>query len=273
MKIIDAHFHLFPDSPYMQERLREVGHDGGEPELLSCWEQLDIVHGVMMSNGPLDVECHRHDPRVSYCIGLDSGCLAEYPDPADAMALVEENLKQPRCVGIKLYPGYNYQYISDAMYTPCYELARKYGKPVAVHMGQTAGSRAKLKYSHPLTLDEVAADWPDVQFVMCHFGNPFLADAAAVLEKNPNVCADLSGLLDGVTDLGRYFDEQSDYVRQLRGWISYVNDWDRFLFGTDFPAVNVPNYVEFVRRLVPEAHRQAVFFDNANRVYQLGLRV
>lgn len=149
MKIIDAHFHLFPDSPYMQERLREVGHDGGEAELLGCWEQLDIVHSVMMSNGPLDVERHRHDTRVSYCIGLDSGCLAEYPDPAEAMALVEENLKQPRCVGIKLYPGYNYQYISDAMYTPCYELARKYGKPVAVHMGQTAGPRAKLKYSPP----------------------------------------------------------------------------------------------------------------------------
>ena len=85
------------------------------------------------------------------------------------------------------------------------------------------------------------------------------------------MCADLSGLLEGVTDLGRYFDEQSEYVRQLRGWISYVDDWGRFLFGTDFPAVNVPNYVEFVRRLVPEAHRQAVFFDNANRVYQLGL--
>ena len=83
----------------------------------------------------------------------------------------------------------------------------------------------------------------------------------------------MSGLLEGVTDLGRYFDEQSEYVRQLRGWISYVDSWDRFLFGTDFPAVNVPNYVEFVRRLVPEAHRQAVFFDNANRVYQLGLTI
>lgn len=271
MKIIDAHFHLFPDSIYEREPYQEVGRENSETELLKSWKNAGIVHGVVMSNGDLSPACHRRDTPMHYCIGLDSGCLAEYPDPAEAMDLVEENLKLPQCVGLKLYPGYNFQYVSHEMYTPCYELARKYGKPVAVHTGQTAGSRAKLRYSHPLTLDEVAADWPDVQFVMCHFGNPFLADAAAVLEKNPNVCADLSGLLDGLTDLGRYFDEQSEYIRQLRGWISYVDDWSRFLFGTDFPAVNVENYVEFMQRLIPEAHRQAVFFDNANRVYQLGL--
>ena len=38
---------------------------------------------------------------------------------------------------------------------------------------------------------------PDVQFVMCHIGNPFLQDAIAVLEKNHNVAVDLSGLLEG----------------------------------------------------------------------------
>ena len=56
-------------------------------------------------------------------------------------------------------------------------------------MGQTAGSRAYLKYSHPLTLDEAAVRHPDVNFVMCHFGNPWLLDAAAV-EKNENVMTD-----------------------------------------------------------------------------------
>lgn len=57
-----------------------------------------------------------------------------------------------------------------------------------------------------------------------------------------------------------------------RGWMEYVEDWSRFLFGTDFPGVDVANYVEFIRRLVPEEHHHAVFFDNANRVYQLGLK-
>ncbi|RAZ23822.1 amidohydrolase, partial [Klebsiella oxytoca] len=72
---------------------------------------------------------------------------------------------------------------SDPVYEPVYELAARYDKPVAVHMGLTAFPRAHLKYAHPLTLDEVAADHKRTRFVMCHFGNPFLESAAAVVEK------------------------------------------------------------------------------------------
>ena len=85
------------------------------------------------------------------------------------------------------------------------------------------------------------------------------------------MCADLSGLLEGPVDLDAYFVRQRAYVDQLRGWMEYVEDWDKFLFGTDHPAVDVANYVEFIRRLVPEEHHQAVFFQNADRVYRLGL--
>lgn len=271
MKIIDAHFHLF-DPPVSQvDGQTPTGCRPEADRLLQRWEELDIVSGVVMGNRSLEPDYHRYPAPMKYCIGLDSQVLLEHLGQDRAVHLVEENLKRPQCVGVKLYPGYNCQYISDPMYAPFYELARSYHKPVAVHMGQTAGSMGKLKYSHPITLDDVAADWPDVQFVMCHFGNPFLAAAAAVLEKNSNVCADLSGLLDGPVDLDAYFTRQRAYVDQLRGWMEYVDHWDKFLFGTDFPGVDVTNYVEFIRRLVPAEHHRAVFFDNANRVYRLGL--
>ena len=269
MKIIDAHFHLFDPDPGA-EQARPLYRPGAEA-LLAQWEGLDIAAGVVMGNRSLEPDYHRYPAPMFYCIGLDSHVLLEQLGRDRAVRLVEENLRRAQCVGIKFYPGYNHQYLSDPMYAPFYELARAYRKPVAVHMGQTAGAVGKLKYSHPLTLDEVAVDWPEVQFVLCHLGNPFLADAAAVLEKNPNVCADLSGLLDGLVDLDAYFLRQRAYVEQLRGWLEYVDNWDKFLFGTDFPGVEVANYVEFIRRLIPEERHQAVFFDNANRVYQLGL--
>lgn len=106
---------------------------------------------------------------------------------------------------------------------------------------------------------------------MCHFGNPFLEAAAAVLEKNPNVCADLSGLLEGRADLDRYFVERAGYVGLLGTWMDYLGCWDRFLYGTDWPIVNLSEYRDYVTRIVPEERRPAVFFDNANRVYGLGL--
>ena len=200
MKIIDAHFHLFPSRPDTDADVRAVGHENSADHLLACHRELGVIHGVVMGNGSIGPEAHRYPPQFSYCVGLDSQFLRSH-DIREALPQVEEHLGRSSCVGVKLYPGYNAVYVSDPMYAPVYALARKYRKPVAVHMGMTAMSGARLKYSHPLTLDEVAADWPDVQFVMCHFGNPFLADAAAVLEKNPNVAADLSGLLEGRVDL------------------------------------------------------------------------
>lgn len=273
MKIIDAHLHIFPSEPGTDAMARGVGHENSVEHLRQVYGELEIVHGVVMGNRSLETGFHNY-PRdlFHYCVGLDSLVLRRGSHiPEDLPDQVEEHLKRENCCGVKLYPGYNRIWLSDPVYEPVYRLAERYDKPVAVHMGLTAHPRAHLKYSHPLALDEAAADFPRTRFVMCHFGNPFLADAAAVLEKNPNVCADLSGLLDGPVALDAYFARQRAYVDQLRGWMEYVEDWSRFLFGTDFPGVDVTNYVEFIRRLVPEEHHHAVFFDNANRVYQLGL--
>ena len=158
-----------------------------------------------------------------------------------------------------------------SLFTAINALAEKYDKPVAVHMGLTASINAHLKYCHPLALDEVAADHPKTRFVMCHFGNPFLESAAAVVEKNPNVAADLSGLLEGRVDLDAYFREQAGYVFLLRTWLTAIQCWDKVMFGTDWPIVNLGEYIGFIRQLVPETHWEPVFFDNANRIYGLGL--
>ena len=190
---------------------------------------------------------------------------------ADLPDRVEEHLRRESCCGVQLYPGYNKVSLSDPMYEPIYCLAARYGKPVAVHMGLTSFPQAHLKYCHPLALDEVAAGHPDTRFVMCHFGNPFLEAAAAVVEKNPNVAADLSGLLEGRVDLDAYFREQAGYVFLLRTWLTAIQCWDKVMFGTDWPIVNLGEYIGFTRRLVPETHWEPVFFDNANRIYGLGL--
>lgn len=271
MKIIDAHLHLFQPSPHTEEMVRAVGHENSTDHLKKCYGKLGITAGIVMGNGGLEPELHEYPAPFRYCVGLDRRFWDGKTLPEGTLEKLEANLRRKSCVGIKLYPGYLPTPVSDPVYRPVYELARSYGKPVAIHMGMTAFARARLKDCHPLTLDEVAADWPEVQFVMCHFGNPFLADAAAVLEKNPNVAADLSGLLEGITDLERYFEAQAGYVSMLRGWIAYVEAPGKFLFGTDFPAVNLENYIEFIRRLVPEERHEEIFFDNANRLYGLGL--
>ena len=136
-------------------------------------------------------------------------------------------------------------------------------------MGLTAFPRAHLKYCHPLALDEAAADHPGVRFVMCHFGAPFLEAAAAVLVKNPNVSADLSGLLEDPVDLDIWFREQSGYAALLRTWLAAAGCWDRLLYGSDWPIVDPEKYLAFIRCLVPPEQWDAVFYENALRVYGL----
>ena len=222
MKIIDAHLHLFPPEPRTDAMAEAVGHQNSVEHLRQAYGELGMVHGVVMGNRTLETGRHCYpEDLFHYCVGLDSLVLDRGRSiPKDLPDQVEEHLKRSSCCGVKLYPGYNRLWLTDPVYDPIYRLAERYDKPVAVHTGLTAYARAHLKYSHPLALDEAAADHPRTRFVMCHFGNPFLQEAAAVLGKNPNVCADLSGLLEGRVELDRYFEEQAGYAGLLKSWLA-----------------------------------------------------
>lgn len=272
MKIIDAHLHLFPSSERTDEMARRVGHENSAAHLRAEYARLGIVHGVVMGNGGAGVERYRDLPDLfHYCFGFDSRLMADGIRPSDIPDIVRAHLERENCCGIKLYPGYDPTELTDSVYLPVYEAAARYDKPVAIHTGLTAHPRAYLARCHPLLLDALAAEHPRTSFVMCHFGNPFLESAAAVLDKNHNVCADLSGLLEGRFNADEYLEEQSGYVFLLKAWLAAAGAWDRIMFGTDWPIVNYAEYIGLMERILPEKHHEAVFFENANRIYGLGL--
>ncbi|MDR1263963.1 MAG: amidohydrolase [Oscillospiraceae bacterium] len=267
-RIIDAHLHFQPKNPHFDAIAHTAGHENTVRHVEQTYRDLSIAHGVVMGNREMTTEWHTYPPMLSFCAGIHQHAL----DPGNSAAALEAcevQLTNPQCVGIKLYAGYCALPLMDKAYIPYYELAERYSKPVAIHMGVTASPYALLKFCHPLLIDEAAVRFPSVQFVMCHFGNPWLMDAAAVLEKNDNVAADLSGLLAGRVDLGEYRVRLHGYMDQLRTWIAYVERYDAFMFGTDWPLVNLDEYIQFVSELIPQEHWDAVFYGNARRVYQL----
>ena len=270
MKIIDAHIH-FCQEPYFDQIAELAGHKNTSEHLKAEYTKHNIAHAVVMGNRSLELSNHHYPDYLSYCIGLDSTCF-NVEEVTQQAYLVEKHLQRKNCVGIKLYPGYNHFYISDPVVDPFYQLAMQYQKPVAVHTGLTATSNALLKYSHPMVLDEAAVRYPQVQFVMCHIGNPWLVDAIAVIEKNQNVAADLSGILEGkIASMPDFLARKQGYIGFLKVWIEYLDNYERLLYGTDWPLANIANYIEFVAHIIPEKHHDTVFFDNANRIYDLGL--
>lgn len=265
MKIIDAHLHFVAGNPYFEQIAAAAGHENTLDHLKDQYRLLGIEGGVVMGNRGLQPEDHQYPAWLRYCIGLDRTYMSGH-QVKDAAELIEYHLQQPQCAGIKLYPGYNSYYVFDEIYDPVYALAERYHKPVAIHTGETAGPNALLKYSHPLTLDEAAVRHPKVQFVMCHFGNPWLNDAAAVLSKNPNVAADLSGLLEGRVQVPAFLEDKKGYVDALRTWLGYI-DYRKVMFGTDWPLVNLKEYIEFIAAVIPEKHQEQVFYRNAAEIY------
>ena len=82
---------------------------------------------------------------------------------------------------------------------------------------------------------DIAVDYPDVKFIMCHAGNPLFVDAAEVLYKNENVSADLSGQTLGTFSTG--FEQLM--LKRLEEMFQYLGDAGRqLLYGSDWPLTD-----------------------------------
>jgi uncharacterized protein len=180
-----------------------------------------------------------------------------------------------KIVALKAYLGYLHFGPEDPNYVPYYRLAAKYHLPVIVHSGDNWSTTAKVKYAHPLRMDEVAVDHSEVRFVLAHFGNPWLVDAAEVVFKNPNVWADLSGLFVGsdkeihdLLDAAKIPESAAGLmVSDVKKAIGYVGDYKKLLYGSDWPLAPMASYRRLIESLIPMEHHQEVFRTNAEHVF------
>ncbi len=188
----------------------------------------------------------------------------------DHLYRVEVALATGQVKALKAYLGYLHFGPDDAGYRPYYELAERFKLPVIFHTGDTYSPFAKVRFAHPLLVDDVAVDHPEVRFVLAHAGNPWLIDAAEVVYKNVNVWADLSGLLIGGVEA--FLDEErQELLRETAASVSkafrYAERPNRFLYGSDWPLAPMAPYRDFVRTIVPEAYHEMVFEENARRLF------
>lgn len=189
----------------------------------------------------------------------------------------EAQLASGKVVALKAYLGYTYHGPDSPRYLPYYRLAAKHDIPFIFHTGDTWSTAAKVRYAHPLLVDEVAVDHPDVKFVLAHMGNPWLRDAAEVVFKNDNVWADLSGLVvgdeaalrtnpDGTIPPNSYL---ADLAHDLQRAFRYTEKPERFLYGSDWPLVPMAAYRALIAAIVPKEHHEKVFETNARALFKL----
>jgi len=168
--------------------------------------------------------------------------------------------------GLKLYPGYEPFYPSDPKIKGVFELAEEFDVPVMIHSGDTYDPMGRVRYSHPLHVDDVAVEYPRVKIVICHIGNPWIRDCMEVVYKNKNVYTDISGLV-----LGDFNDRFEAFMRkQLQEMLLYGVEPDKVLYGTDWPISSMESYLEFMDELtIPEKEKKKILFENSAALFKI----
>jgi len=246
--LIDCHVHL--NNYHTNEGETPRPTEENVRLLRETMAQSGVDHAVVLTSYKVNVdrpsaehvlEILSQDPRTTVVEGL-----RWRGENRTDLFHMEERIRDGVVKGIKLYPGYDKYAINDPSLESVFRIAGKYDVPVMIHCGDTYARDAKVRMAHPLLVDDVAVDYPDVRFVICHLGNPWFQDTAEVLYKNDNVFADISGLI-----LGNFTYEFERYLAaRVKDMIMYMgHPGQQIMFGTDWPLVEMAPYVRFMDSL------------------------
>jgi predicted TIM-barrel fold metal-dependent hydrolase len=167
--------------------------------------------------------------------------------------------------GFKFHPNLQAFFPNDERVYPLYEAVQAAGVPALFHSGHSGigtgvpgGGGLRLKYSNPMCLDDVAADFPTLQIVLAHPSFPWQDEAISICLHKDNVWIDLSGWSP------KYFPPQL---------VQYANTQLRHkvLFGSDYPLITPDRWLaDFGQAAFKDEVRPLVLKENAARLLGLG---
>ncbi|GKX29964.1 hypothetical protein SH1V18_24440 [Vallitalea longa] len=283
MKIIDAHVHFSEIDSFIKTAkdisLVDYSSDGYNDEFTKNNVVMSIGMGLEETgegnfpdsscNNPmlLDLETRKPD-NMNMCIGINPDKLIGI-NKDEELSNIEKYIINKEAVGLKIYAGYYHYHVYDHIYTPIYELAKRYGMPIVIHSGDTYSERGLLKFSQPLDVDEIAVKYRGVNFIIAHLGDPWVMDCAEVIYKNSNVYADISGLIVGDKKEVKRVRNRKLFVEHIKRALVYANDYKKILYGSDWPLVDTKAYIEFVKKIIPRKYHEDVFYNNARKVFNI----
>lgn len=240
----------------VSQYLRKMDRAGIERSLLIAVRAGDLnVRGSFEL--PIDrvaAVCARWPDRFSGLAGVDP--FRGMKGLADLTYAV----KQCGFVGAHLYPHWFGLAPDHAKYYPYYAKCAELGVPIMMQVGHNlvyTRERRLPSVGRPITLDQVAIDFPELTLIGIHIGVPWTDEMISMCWKHPNVYT------AGDAYAPRHW--PASYVH-------YLNTYgrDKVLFGTDWPVIDPERAVREVKELGlrPESER-ALMRDNAMRIFKL----
>ncbi len=178
-------------------------------------------------------------------------------DGAHAVQEIEYAVKELGFSGVKTVASMVELDINDDKFYPCYAKAEELGIPIVIHTGSAILKGVRARHVHPLMIDDVAFDFPDLRIICAHLGGWQFMDLIGSLVHHSNVFADLS------------FWPLNPLYQNIIPWSlleSTVSD--KILFGSDYPAGQSPKEAaDAVKRLpVSQSFKDKILGENASRL-------
>jgi len=271
MPILDCHVHLNNYNKINKAEKKILSLEERLNALLESMQNNNIDYSIILSSYKVDNDrpstyqiidsVKKHSSRLGVVAGfsIDNHTCENLED-------YRKWLKDGLIKGIKLYCGYEHHYPYDERYQRVYDMCVEYGAPVMIHTGDTLSHTAKIKYSHPLNIDDVAVDNPELKIIMCHLGNPWIIDCQEILYKNRNVYADISGLFVGDFTLS----VESQYLAKIKELLNYVGAPHHLLYGSDWPISSMSSYLILAQKLqLDQESSDLLMFKNTKSVFKL----
>ncbi|NLX10005.1 MAG: amidohydrolase [Chloroflexi bacterium] len=174
-----------------------------------------------------------------------------------------------------LAPGLDRPIEDEAAY-PVWEMCAELNIPVLIHFGIQGGGGGIAWHENinPLKLHNVAKDFPDVEFVVPHFGCAWIRETLQLCWACRNVSIDTSGSNQWV----KWVDGDWTVKKLFRKYLETIGP-ERIIFGTDssyFPRGFAIRYLQDqirdCRELnLPHEHLQLIFGGNAARLLRIKL--
>jgi predicted TIM-barrel fold metal-dependent hydrolase len=254
--VCDAHVHFFsrgffealasqksdlPAEKPVEAMVSSLGWElpGSNVELAACWDQelgrFGVGQAVLIASVPGDetsvAEAVKAYPTRFW------GYFMLNPLAPDAVERTRRAFGELGLRGVCLFPAMHRFSVQDQRLQPIYQLAADHQAVVFVHVGVlTVGVRAKLglpskfdmSFSNPIDLHRVALEFPNVNFVIPHFGAGYFREALMLGDLAPNVYLDTSS----TNSWTRYY-TPSLSLRDVFAKAIEVFGVRRLLFGSD----------------------------------------
>ena len=151
------------------------------------------------------------------------------PRRDDAVEIGQRALDDWGMAGLKLHPTSGFHLHDEETYR-LLEVATARDVPVLTDSGPISAPLYS-KYSHPIHVDEVLVDFPNLDLIVAHLSLGWWRDLLAIadMKVNTNLHVDISGWQDRATE------HPDEFARAVRGFVDAIGA-DRVHFGTDDPV-------------------------------------